>query len=107
MNTWDSDNPTPVTPLGDLVLGFFGWIVILLVGLTMVTIIGKELGAAFCAERVSTLSAQMDALEADLSHLDRFRGFRITHVSHQPTAGVQTIILVGPDSVLLEVEAVR
>jgi len=104
MNTWDSDNPTPVTPLGDLVLGFFGWIVILLVGLTMVTIIGKELGAAFCAGQVTALSAQMDALESDLSHLDRFRGFTVSYVSHQPTAGKQTILLVGPDSINVEVE---
>ena len=103
MNTWDSDNPTPLTPLGDLIYGFFGGIVILCIGLCMGIIIGKERGSAFCAERVSTLSAQMDALDADLTHLDRFRGFVVTYVSHQPTAGKQTILLVGPDSINVEV----
>jgi len=105
MNTWDSDNPTPVTPLGDLVLGFFGWIVILLVGLTMVTIIGKELGAAFCADTIPTLIATQDSLKAEISHLDRFRGFVVTGTTHQPSAGTQTILLVGPDSVLIEVDS--
>ena len=104
MNTWDSDNPTPVTPIRDLILACCMAMLILAVGFTMGEIVGKEKGFAHCAERVSTLSAQMDAMEADLSHLDRFNGFRVTGTTHQPSAGTQTILLVGPDSVLIEVE---
>ena len=104
MMAWDSDNPTPVTPIRDLILACCMAMLILAVGFTMGEIVGKEKGFAHCAERVSTLSAQMDALDADLTQLDRFRGFTVSYVSHQPTAGKQTILLVGPDSINVEVE---
>ena len=85
MMAWDSDNPTPVTPLGDLLYGLFGGLAILLIGITMGVIIGQERGLASCPEAV-----------------DRFSEFRVAYVS--VLDGVQMVQLVGPDSVLVVVE---
>jgi len=87
MTTWDSDNPRPVTPLRDLLLAFLGAGIILAIGLTMGVIIGQERGLAACPE---------------VQSVDRFSDFRVAYVSH--LNGVQMVQLVGPDSVLVEVE---
>lgn len=48
--------------------------------------------------------AKQDSLERVLSRLNRFKDFRITYVYHTPSLGIQTVTLIGPDDVLIEVE---
>ncbi|MCK5316287.1 MAG: hypothetical protein KAJ55_00155 [Anaerolineales bacterium] len=104
MNTWDDENPRPVTPLRSLVLGFLGSIVILSVGLVCGYIIGLDVGCEQFNFALEEAQAELHEVEAEMKHVGRFREFEVTYVARLQGSDRQIIQLTGPDSVKVEIE---